>query len=115
MATKDRFTMMTINGRQERVLCEEDYRKKLLIVARTLGCEKDWLICLDKYDRLLRNCHNQSEVQAIQAIGIKELSDILDTGYVGVGGEVFIVNQKENKQSTIIDDTKTRRDGGIII
>jgi hypothetical protein len=115
MPTSDNFTYMNINGRTERVLCEDDYRKKLLIVARSIGCEREWLQMLDKYDRLLRNARNESEVRAIQAIGIRELSDLLDNGYVGLDGSVLFHDPHQNKTTTIVDDSKVKRHAGIIL
>lgn len=111
---KDKFTVMNINGQPQKVLCEEDYRKKLLIVCRTLGCEQEFRQWCDKYDRLLRNCRNPSEIAAIQATGIQALSDLIDNGYVGVDGAV-VIRDKDGNAKVLVDDTKTKRHGGLII
>ncbi len=103
-ARGDRFTWKNVNGKLEKVLDETSYRVKLQTMARTIGCEKEYLIWQDKYDRLLRTCKNKSEYKAIQAMGVKELSDLLDNGNVGVGGDLHIYDEEEHKIITLVDD-----------
>lgn len=107
-AKGDRFTWKKIGGKTEKVLDEECYRTKLQTMARTIGCEREYLIWEDKYDRLLRNCKNRSEYKAIQAMGVKELSDLLDNGHVGVGGDLHIYDEEEHKMIILVDDYKDR-------
>jgi len=107
-ARGDHFTWKNINGKMEKVLDESDYRRKLQTMARTIGCEKEFLIWQDKYDRLLRTCKNKSEMKAIQAMGVKELSDLLDNGHVGTGGDIHIYDEDEQKMIILVDDYKDR-------
>jgi hypothetical protein len=117
MPKGDHYTIKNINGRPEKVLDEADYRKKLIIVARTMGCLEDLLFLFDKYDRLLRTCRNDSEVEAIQVMGIKEISDLIDNGYMGYEGKLTL-HQKtadgEEKNIILVDDYKSKKDAGII-
>lgn len=85
------------------VVDEKDYRRKLIGMARLLGCEPELIQIFVKYDTLLRNCKNMEEAKAIGAMGVMEVSNLLDNGYVGKGGNVTINGQvaiddrKENK------------------
>lgn len=111
MPKGDHYTTKIIEGKPQRVLDEVDYRKKLFVVARTIGCDIQLRALFDKYDRLLLNCTNKSERKTIQTMGIKEISDLLDNGYVGAGGSVVI--HHEDESIVLVDDYKSKRDAGI--
>ena len=115
MPKGDHYRILDINGRPEKVLDEADYRKKLVIVARTMGCLPELLQLFDKYDRLLRTCRNDKEVEAIQVMGIKEISDLLDNGYMGYQGKLTLHQTVDGEEKNIIlvDDYKSKRDAGI--
>jgi hypothetical protein len=115
MPQGDHYTIKNINGLPEKVLDEADYRKKLVIVARTMGCLPELLQLFDKYDRLLRTCTNDDEVQAMQVMGIKEISDLIDNGYMGYEGKLTLHQKTTDSEKTIIlvDDYKSKRDAGI--
>lgn len=91
------------------VVDERDYRRKLISVSRVLGCEQDLLQIFAKYDALLKNCKNQKEAQAIGAMGVMEVSRLIDNGYVGLGGNITINGQ------VALDDSKDRKDAGSLI
>lgn len=82
---KVRTKKMLIDGVQEKVVIEDDYRKNLILTARNMGCEPELRQIFDRYDTLLRNCSNEKEAKAISCLGIKAVSDLLDNGYLGVG------------------------------
>jgi hypothetical protein len=91
------------------VVDERDYRKKLIAVSRVLGCEQELMQIFAKYDGLLKNCKNQKEAQAIGAMGVMEVSRLMDNGYVGLGGNITINGQ------VALDDSKDKRDGGSLV
>lgn len=111
MAKGDRYTWKTVEGRLEKVLEEVDYRKKILLVANTLGCKIEMQALFDKWDGLLKTCKNASEIRAMQIMGIKEISDLLDNGYMGVSGSLIVHN--DNESIVLIDDYKTKHDARI--
>lgn len=76
------------NNLSDKVLDEREYRKRLLGMARQLGCEKDMLLLFVKYDRLLRTCTNDQERQDIGKLGCVEMYRLL-----GGGGELYVNNQ----------------------
>lgn len=110
MSKGDSYTVKVIEGQPQKVLDEADYRKKIMIVARTIGCDKEMRILFDKYDRLLRSCTNKSEMKSIQTMGIKEISDLLDNGYVGADGRVIV--HHEDESIVLVDGYKSKRDAG---
>jgi hypothetical protein len=110
MEKGDRFTNRVVEGQMQKVLDEDIYRKKIVIVARTMGCLPQALQIFAKYDGLLQNCTNKSERQAIQTMGIKAMSDLLDGGYVGANGKVVVIHDDES--IVLVDDYKSKRDAG---
>ena len=71
-----------------KVLPEKETRRRLLIQAKRLGFEKDMLLLMEKYDRLLRNCTNEKERADIAKLGAYEAYKLL-----GGGGELYIDGQ----------------------
>jgi hypothetical protein len=69
---------------------EQSYRRRLIILAREMGCEVDLLQIFDRYDRLLRTCTNKQEADAIRAMGVMEVSNLLDNQYLGKGGTLTV-------------------------
>src|SRR5690349_20982730 len=72
----------------EVVVGEREYRKKLLNMAKGLGCEVDMLKIFAKYDGLLRNCTNDKEREGIAKLGVWEVYDLL-----GRGGRLYVDGQ----------------------
>lgn len=83
-----------INGEKVQVEDEKTYRQKLLTMARTLGCEMELKQIFNRYDGLMKNCKNEQERKAIAAMGVQELSNLLDNGYLGKGGIVTVGGTK---------------------
>jgi hypothetical protein len=84
---------MKINGADpanisNRVLSEQETRRRILGRARELGCEQDMKTILNKYDRLLRNCTNEQERKAIAQLGVYDMYALLDKG-----GELYVDGQ----------------------
>lgn len=79
-----------INGNLVPLVEEPEYRKRLLQEARFKGCEIELRMIFDKYDRILRNCKNAQEAKDIGALGVMEVSNLLDSKDVGQGGTLVI-------------------------
>jgi hypothetical protein len=110
MPKGDHYYWKQIEGREEKVLAESDYRKKILLVARTMGCGIEMQSLFDKYDNLLSRCTNKSERKSIQTMGIKEISDLLDNGYMGANGNLIVHHDDES--IVLVDEYKSIRDAG---
>lgn len=76
------------NNLNGKVLSERETRKKLLTHARRNGFEREYLILLNKYDTLLRNCSNEQEREDIGKLGALEIYKLF-----GKGGEFYVNNQ----------------------
>ena len=72
----------------DKVLSEQETRKRLLKHARLIGAERDMLLLFAKYDKLQRNCTNERERQDIAKLGAVEMYRLL-----GGGGELFVDGQ----------------------
>lgn len=72
----------------DKVLSERETRKRLLSHATMVGCHKDMLLLFAKFDRLLRNCTNDTERSDIGKMGAVEMYQLL-----GGGGELYIDGQ----------------------
>lgn len=93
-----------INKKKPDVLNEKEYRAKLITMAKRMGCERDLLEIFNKYDKLLRQCGNPKEQKALGALGVMEVSRLLDNGWLGIGGTVTVDGQvaladKSNKEN----------------
>lgn len=76
------------NNLSNKILTEQETRKRLLRHARLVGCERDMLLLFAKYDGLMRNCTNQKERQDIAKLGAVEMYRLL-----GGGGELVVDGQ----------------------
>lgn len=76
------------NNISNKVLPEQESRKRWLSHARLVGCEREMLILFAKYDKLLRNCTNDKERADIAKIGVVEFYNLL-----GGGGKLYIDGQ----------------------
>jgi hypothetical protein len=73
------------NNISSKVVNEKDTRKRFLATAREMGCERQMLMILTKYDTLLRNCTNAKEREDISKLGVLEVYRLL-----GGGGELYV-------------------------
>ena len=83
-----KIDMTNPDNLNNQVLSERETRKRLLMHARIVGCEKDMLLIFAKYDRLLKNCSNEKERRDIGKMGSVETYRLL-----GGGGELYIDGQ----------------------
>lgn len=60
-----------------KVTDERQTRAKFLTVARWAGREKDMLLVLSKFDKLLRNCDNEDKKKDISKVGAIEVYKLL--------------------------------------
>lgn len=90
MKKKLQKTVLGVDGLQHPLVEEDEYRKRLMQEARFKGCEIELRMIFDKYDRILRNCHNAKEAKDIGILGVMEVSALLDSKDVGVGGSLVV-------------------------
>jgi hypothetical protein len=77
---------------RKKILSEQETRRNILDFARTLHCERDIMQIFDKYDRMLKNCTNPMERQAISIAGNEEIHYFLDAkqaGSISVNGHII--------------------------
>jgi hypothetical protein len=75
----------------KKILSEQETRKNMLEIARSLGCEGDVIELFAKYDKLMNNCTNVQELQAISVMGNIEIHRLLssDPGELIVGNKII--------------------------
>jgi len=71
-----------------KVLSEEETRKRLLAHAFVMGCEGEMKKIFNKYDNLVRNCTNEQERKDMAKNMAIEIYYIL-----GAGGELYVDNK----------------------
>jgi hypothetical protein len=76
------------NNLSNKVMSEQETRKRLLTHARLVGCERDMLLLFAKYDKLMRNCPNEKERADMSKLASVEVYRLL-----GGGGELYINGQ----------------------
>jgi hypothetical protein len=76
------------NNLSNKVMPEQETRRKILHHAKQVGCEGDILKIFAKYDKLMRNCTNDKERNDIGKMGAVEIYRML-----GGGGELYIDGQ----------------------
>ena len=86
--TVGKFDLTKAENLSNKVLKEQETRRRLLATAREKGCEKEMLILLDRTDSLLRNCTNEKERADIARLGVVEVYRLL-----GGGGELYVDGQ----------------------
>jgi hypothetical protein len=74
------------------IIPEKEYRQILMQEAIFKGkeCAIGLQQLFDKWDQLMRNCTNAEERQMMGKLAILEVSNFLDGGYLGYGGNVTI-------------------------
>lgn len=73
----------------DKILDEKEYRNRLCGVARQLGCLKDFLILLNKFETMMRNCTNDQERKGISELGVVEIYKLLGShGPLSINGKM---------------------------
>jgi hypothetical protein len=88
-----RIDLSDPNNLNNKVLPEEETRRKLLLKARKEGFEKDLLLLFAKYDKLMRNAKDDKERKDIAKLGAFEVWKL-----VGSGGELYVNNELVAKE-----------------
>jgi hypothetical protein len=71
------------------ILDERETRKRLLNHARIVGCGREMLILLGKYDKIFRNCRNEVERRDIAKLASVEVFKLLGGyGNLVVDGQI---------------------------
>lgn len=76
------------NHVSNKVLSEQETRRRLLKHARMVDCERDMLLIFAKYDKLMRNCANDAERKDMAKLASVEVYRLL-----GGGGELYVDGQ----------------------
>ena len=88
-----RIDLTDPNNLSNKVLSEQETRKKLLLKARTEGYEKDLLLLFAKYEKLMKNAKDDKEKKDIAKLGAFEVWKL-----VGSGGELYVDNELVAKE-----------------
>lgn len=76
---------------KKKIRSEAETRRRILALAKSLGCDIDVQKIFDRYDKLLKNCTNEVERQQISIMGTAELHRFLDCrGALVVNGQEII-------------------------
>lgn len=71
-----------------KILQERETRRRILTLAREMGCEKDMLLLFAKYDKMMRNCTDDKE-----RVDIAKLANVEVYKLLGGGGELYVDGQ----------------------
>ena len=71
-----------------RVLPEQETRRRILTHARMVGCERDMMLLFIKYDKMMRNCRNEAE-----RLDMAKLANVEVYKLLGGGGELYVDGQ----------------------
>jgi len=89
------------NNLSNKVMPEQETRRKILNHAKQVGCEGDMLKLFGKIDKLMKNCTNAKERDDIGKMGAYEVWRLL-----GGGGQLYVDGQlvadDENKNKVIL-------------
>lgn len=100
-----------LNKFSDRVLPEQETRRRILSWARQLGYEKDMLLLFAKFDKLLKDCTNEGERKDIAALGWAETLKLMGTyGTFLVDGKVIYSKEDDQRYSLLLN----KEDEGII-
>lgn len=84
---------------KEKVATEAEFRKKIIALAKNLGCDIEVKRIFQKYDNLLKHCTNPKERQDIARLGITELYNYLDCyGGLTINGREIIPSEDPEDQ-----------------
>jgi len=76
------------NNYSNRVLSEQETRRRLLRHARLVGCEKDMLLLFSKADKMMKSCSNEEERKDMGKLFATQVYKLL-----GGGGELVVDGQ----------------------
>lgn len=76
------------NNLSNKVVDEKETRRRILLTAKEMGCEKEMILLFAKYDNLMRNCTNAKEREDIGKLGALNIYRLL-----GGGGELYVNGQ----------------------
>lgn len=81
---------------------EQKMRAEISKKAKIYGCQKEVEELFQKYDRMLANCKNQTEREAIGVLGVTEMHKLFDfyTKLV-VNGKLILDGEEEELSSRI--------------
>jgi hypothetical protein len=66
-------------NKEPKIASEMKTRKVFLNLASKIGCEVELRHIFDKYDKILKNCTNESEITHIQALAVNEVNNLLQS------------------------------------
>lgn len=69
---------------------EKEMRRRIMAEANFKGCAVEMQMIFNKFDNLLKGCTNKQEAEAIGTMGVLEISELLDSKNVGVGGSLTV-------------------------
>jgi len=73
------------NSYSNKVVPEQETRRRILTHARLVGCEKEMMLLFIKADKTMRTCRNEAERKDISKLFNVEVYKLL-----GGGGELYI-------------------------
>lgn len=77
--------------RKPKIKSEAETRKNILGLARNLGCDIEVRKIFERYDKLLKNCTNETERYQISVMGAAELHRFLDCrGALVINGQEIL-------------------------
>jgi hypothetical protein len=68
---------MRLKKPKQKIIKEDQSRKTLFTVATQMGCQVELAQIFNRYDRLLKNCANQTEIDHISLLGIAEVNKLM--------------------------------------
>jgi len=68
---------MRLKKPKQKIIKEDQSRKALFTVATQMGCQVELAQIFNRYDRLLKNCANQTEIDHISLLGIAEVNKLM--------------------------------------
>lgn len=84
----EKIDLTNPNNISDKVLPEQETRKRILTHARLVGCEREMLLLFAKYDKLIKNCPNDREKNDMKKLACVEMFKLL-----GGQGELFVNGQ----------------------
>jgi hypothetical protein len=87
-----RIDLTNVDNLSDKVVNEQDSRRKWLMRARAEGYEKDMLLLFSKYDRLIRLATEPKERADIAKLGVLEVYKLM-----GSGGELYVDGELVSK------------------
>lgn len=100
----DESGQVDLNKFSDRVLSEQETRRRILSWARQLGYEKDMLLLFAKFDKLLKSCTNEGERKDIAALGWAETLKLMGTyGTFLVDGKVIYSREDDQRYSLLLN------------